>query len=180
MADATASKPETWTRWVALSMAIMAVMAGVITLYMGKFSGKAVMLQGKITNQWGYYQAKSIKQHTYEMQRQQLELATLERGATWTEEIRSNYTAAVAYSKKMLGKYEKEKDEIKADGEKMEKQRDDAQARGGKLSLSLIFAQIAIMLSSVTLITKKKPLWFCGMALMLVSLWYVGVAFGVL
>ena len=80
MADATASKPETWTRWVALSMAIMAVMAGVITLYMGKFSGKAVMLQGKITNQWGYYQAKSIKQHTYEMQRQQLELATLERG----------------------------------------------------------------------------------------------------
>ena len=180
MADATASKPETWTRWVALSMAIMAVMAGVITLYMGKFSGKAVMLQGKITNQWGYYQAKSIKQHTYEMQRQQLELATLERGATWTDAIHSNYTAAIANTKKMLGKYEKEKDEIKTEAEGMEKQRDDAQGRGGKLSLSLIFAQIAIMLSSVTLITKKKPLWFCGMALMLVSLWYVGVAFGVL
>jgi hypothetical protein len=61
---------ERWLSWLALSTAFMAVISAVTTMYMGKFSSKAVLMQGQETGQWAYYQAKSIKLHTFEMQEQ--------------------------------------------------------------------------------------------------------------
>jgi len=158
-------KADRWTQWVALSMAIMAVGAGVLTLYMGKYSSRAIITQGKITNQWGYFQAKSIKQHMCELHKQQLDIAVAERSATWSAETRTAF---------------EEKAEIKAEAEGLEQTRDDAQQRGGKLSYALILAQIAIMLSSVTLITKKRPLWYLGLSMFAVAGLLVAMAFGVL
>jgi hypothetical protein len=176
----TDAKPETWTRWVALSMAIMAVGAGVLTLYMGKYSSRAMMTQGKITNQWSYFQAKSIKQHACETHRMQLELTRIERGGAWNPEVRAAFDEALTTVKKEIARYKEEKAAIQADAEKMEGLRDAAQQRGGKLSYALILAQIGIMLSSVTLIAKKRPLWYLGMALIAVSLVIVGAAFNLL
>lgn len=138
------------------------------------------MTQGKITNQWSCFQAKSIKQHTCETHRMQLELTRIERAGNWNPETRAAFEEALATVKKDIARYNEEKATIKADAEKMEGQRDAAQQRGGKLSYALILAQIGIMLSSVTLITKKRPLWYLGMALVLVSLVIVGAAFGLL
>jgi len=173
----TETKPETWTRWVALSMAMMAVGAGVLTLYMGKYSSRAVMTQGKITNHWSYYQAKSIKQHTCENHRQKMELDRIERGGAWNAETHAAFDEALAKAKKEIARYNDEKAVIKAEAEEMEAQRDTAQKRGGKLSYALILAQIGIMLSSVTLITKKRPLWYMGIGLIAIAGGIVAAAF---
>ena len=64
------------------------------------------------TNQWGYFQSKSIKQHTYEIQKQKLELERLalpdmpKAAARKYEEVIANYD-------KNIQRYEKEKNEIK-------------------------------------------------------------------
>jgi hypothetical protein len=173
-------KADRWTQWVALSMAIMAVGAGVLTLYMGKYSSRAIITQGKITNQWGYFQAKSIKQHMCELHKQQLDIAVAERSATWSAETRTAFERATAAAAKEVSRYSQEKAEIKAEAEGLEQTRDDAQQRGGKLSYALILAQIAIMLSSVTLITKKRPLWYLGLAMFAVAGVLVAMAFGLL
>ncbi len=65
---------EKWQGWLALSMAIVAVMAALTTLYMGKYSSRAIMAQGQESDQWAFYQAKSIKQHSFEMSMKALEL----------------------------------------------------------------------------------------------------------
>ncbi len=44
--------------------------------YRGKFSSRAVLLQGQETDRWAFYQAKSIKSHAYDLQKQHLELLT--------------------------------------------------------------------------------------------------------
>lgn len=49
------SKSDTWMSWVALATAIMAVSAAVTTLYMGKYSSRAILNQGQETSQWAYY-----------------------------------------------------------------------------------------------------------------------------
>ena len=58
---------ERWLSWLALSTAFMAVISAITTMYMGKFSSRAVLMQGQETDQWAYYQAKSIKSHTFEI-----------------------------------------------------------------------------------------------------------------
>src|SRR6266566_3862358 len=52
---------ETWISWVALSTAILAVLAAIAGLLSGKHANEAMMSQIEASDQWGYYQAKSVK-----------------------------------------------------------------------------------------------------------------------
>ena len=52
---------ENWISWVALSTAILAVLAAIAGLLSGKHANEAMMSQIEASDQWGYYQAKSIK-----------------------------------------------------------------------------------------------------------------------
>ena len=141
----------------------MAVFAAITTLYMGKFSTRAVLLQGIESNQWAYYQAKSIKQHTFEIQKErlELELATQER---LSPSARERYAKAIAAYGAEVKRYDAEKKEIKAKAEELAKQKEKAQFMGGNYGYSLIFLQIAIMLSSIASLTKKHYLWYTGMS----------------
>ena len=82
------SKNEKWMTWVALSTAVMAVLAAITTLYLGKFSSRAILVQGQETNQWSYYQAKSIKSYLYEIQIEFMEMERLE-GASKNGKVQS-------------------------------------------------------------------------------------------
>src|SRR6266513_5396132 len=50
-----------WISWVALSTAILAVLAAIAGLLSGKHANEAMMAQIEASDQWSYYQAKSIK-----------------------------------------------------------------------------------------------------------------------
>ena len=51
----------TWISWVALSTAILAVLAAIAGLLSGRHVNEAMMNQIEASDQWSYYQAKSIK-----------------------------------------------------------------------------------------------------------------------
>src|SRR5438046_3331022 len=50
-----------WISWVALSTAILAVLAAIAGLLSGKHVNEAMMNQIEASDQWSYYQEKSIK-----------------------------------------------------------------------------------------------------------------------
>src|SRR6476659_11189576 len=50
-----------WISWVALSTALLAVLAAIAGLLSGKHANEAMMNQIEASDQWNYYQAKSIK-----------------------------------------------------------------------------------------------------------------------
>src|SRR5207249_9106275 len=52
---------EVWISWVALSTAVLAVIAAIAGLLSGKHANEAMMSQIEASDQWSYYQAKSIK-----------------------------------------------------------------------------------------------------------------------
>jgi len=52
---------EKWVSWVALSTAVLAVLAAISSLLSGKHANEAMMSQIQASDQWAYYQAKSIK-----------------------------------------------------------------------------------------------------------------------
>jgi hypothetical protein len=155
----------TWITWLALTTAFLAVFAAVTTMFMGKYSTRAILAQGHETDQWAYYQAKSIKGHTYEIQKQKLELELATLQGKIPGSVAEKYKNAIAGYDKNIAKYEKEKAEIMADAKALAKKKELSQEMSGNLSMSLIFLQIAIVLSSVAAITKKKQLWYAGLAI---------------
>ena len=110
---------ETWITWLALTTAFLAVFAAVTTMYMGKYSNRAILIQGQETDQWAYYQAKSIKGHTYEIQKQKLELEFLSLQATMPAAVAEKYKKTITDYEANIKRYEKEKSEIKAGAEKL-------------------------------------------------------------
>lgn len=153
---------EKWQGWLALSTAIMAVLAALTTLYMGKYSSRAIMTQGQESDQWAYYQAKSIKEHSFSMSKKGLELQMM-------VQKRMPFMVAEEY-RKTIGKYDDEikrysaeRQEIKAKAEEIARRKLKAQEMGGDFAYALIFLQIALMLSSIASLTKRHYLWYIAL-----------------
>jgi len=165
-ADRAATKEkerrEAWTKYVSLSVVIIAVIAGIATQSSGKYSGRTQMSQAQASDQWAFYQAKSIKEHLDEVT-----LAQLTRGGD-TNAVEVSRT--VKELRENLARYEKEKAEIKARAEGLEKVRDDSSRRSGKMAIAISYFTVAIATASICLVTKKKPLWFVAMILAAVAI----------
>jgi len=144
--------------WLALSTAIMAVLAALTTLYMGKFSSRAIMTQGLESDQWAFYQAKSIKLHTFEMSRKALELQYRSQKGL-PPDVAADFEKTLAKYGDEIKRYDSEKKEIKDKAEGIAKVKHTAQEMGGNFAYALIFLQIAIMLSSLASLTKRHYLW---------------------
>ncbi|OGW48522.1 MAG: hypothetical protein A2078_02525 [Nitrospirae bacterium GWC2_57_9] len=152
-------KKEPWLNYLALTTVVFAVCATLSTLKGGGFSTRSVMAQSEASDQWSYYQAKSIKGYLYELQREKLELEirTLRSGA-------GDYEKKIAACKAKTERYEKEKEEIRQKAEELEERRDSAQRHSGAFGLAAMFLQIAILLSSIAALMKQKYFWYLGIA----------------
>lgn len=148
-------KRDAWTKHVSLTMVLIAVLAGIATLKGGGFTTRtlkemntATFNQAEASDQWSYYQAKSIKQNLYEIE---LDHAS----ATQVEKLKAK-----------IQKYEKDKADITVEAKKFEAERDAARKTAANaaehskgMGLAITFFQVAIALGGVCLIVKKKPLW---------------------
>jgi len=160
---------EAWTKYVSLTVVIVAVFAAIATQWSGKYSSRtlvrlndATFNQTQAANQWAYYQAKSVKQNLYEVSRSQIQ-DTADPNAAAKQR---------AVTDERIARYEKEKTEIKGKAEEFEQRRDQAREaatvaseKGSAMSLSVAVLTIAIAVASICLVTKKKPLWIISMLL---------------
>ena len=156
---------ERWTKYVSLTMVVVAVLAAVATLKGGGFStrslkemNEATFNQAQASDQWSYFEALSIKENLY-----QLELDRLTNGP-------APDAGTVAKMKAKLDKYDKSKADITAKAKEYEAVRDAARAQAAVsaehskgMGLSITLFQVAIALGAMCLIVKKKPLWFAAL-----------------
>jgi len=160
MAD---DKKEPWLNWLALTTVILAVCATMATFKGGGHSTKSVMSQTKASDQWAYYQAKSIKGYIYDLQRDKLQLELKANAASLSPELQKDYTDRILSYKEKVDTYETEKTGIKKKAQELEDFRDLCSKHSGAFGMAVIFLQIAILLSSIAALLKKKPLWLAGL-----------------
>ncbi|MBC7452733.1 MAG: DUF4337 domain-containing protein [Massilia sp.] len=174
MAD---DKKEPWLNYLALSTVILAVCATLSTFKGGGYSTRSVISQAQASDQWAYYQAKSIKENIYQLQREkvQLDLATLDQNAPAAKV--AAFRAALAGYEKKVDKYAKEKIDIEQKAVQLEKQRDDAQLNGRPFGLAVILLQIAILISSIAALIKRKMLWYAALPVGLLGIVYFADGF---
>jgi len=155
-------KKEPWLNYLALTTVIFAVCATLSTLKGGGYSTRSVMSQTQASDQWAYYQSKSIKGYVYELQKEKFEM-DLKTIKGMPRALAADYEKRIAAYREKIDRYEKEKEEIKKKAEELEKRRDDAQTHSGAFGLAAMFLQIAILLSSIAALMKRKLFWFIGM-----------------
>jgi hypothetical protein len=161
-------KKEPWLNWLALSTVILAVCATLATFKGGGFSTRSVMSQTRASDQWSFYQAKSIKGYIYEMQKDKLELEL--KGMGGKSPQAEEYRKKIEEYGKKVAKYEGEKAAIQKDAKNFEAVRDEAQKHSQAFGIAVIFLQIAILLSSIAALLKKKPVWLLGVAVGIVGI----------
>ena len=151
-----------WNKYLALTTAFIAVIAAIATLVSGNFANKAllekndaVLLQNKASNQYSWYQAKGIKKSLTEFLYQQKKDEKL---------------------KQTVERYGKEQAEIKTQADNYAKQVDEANARSEelfeqhhKIALAVTFFQIAIALSAMSALLKRKSFWFFSVVVTIVG-----------
>jgi hypothetical protein len=133
----------------------MAVITAYGSLKGGGYSSRVLLNQAKASDEWAYFQAKSIKRALAEM------------------EGRLGSPEAQADAKKRAENYQKEQDEILRKAKAYEADRDEAAKHGPPLGTGIASLQIAIALASVCLITKRRSLWAASTALGTVGLLYL-------
>ena len=174
MAD---DKKEKWLNYLALTTVILAVCATLSTFKGGGFSTRSVMSQTQASDQWAYFQSKSIKGYIYEMQRDKLELELKTMGGKIAPNVAEEYEKKIEDYNKKIAKYETEKSDIQKEAKRFEEVRNDAQRHSQIFGIAVIYLQIAILLSSIAALIKKKPVWFLGVLIGLVGIVYFANGF---
>jgi hypothetical protein len=154
-----------WLSYGALVTVLLALGATLSTLRVGSFSNKSILYQTQASNQWAYYQAKSIKSYLYELQKDRLELEAKLQAGTASKEVLDAYQQRIESYSAKLKTYDQEKAEISQKAKKLEEERDVAQVHSRAFGLAVILLQLAILLSSIATLMKKQSVWALGIFL---------------
>lgn len=152
---------EKWMQWVALTTTILAVCAAISALRASSYSTRAQLTATRETSAWAYFQSKSIKQHTCEVERDLIQALMLE---AKNPETRGHLDPVLSACLNDIQRYDKEKTEIRKQAEDFTKLEEECKKHSGAFGLAVMLFQISIMLSSVGALLKKQQLWYVGLA----------------
>jgi hypothetical protein len=168
---------EPWLNYVALTTVIFAVCATLSTFKGGGYSTRSVISQEQASDQWNFYQAKSIRGSLHAIQKENLEMELGLLGQNVGREIIIKYQLAIAEAQKGVEKYDRQKKEIEEKARMFESARDNAQRNGKPFGVAVIFLQIAILLCSISALFRRKALWYMAVFVGAIGLVFFGNGF---
>jgi len=148
---------ESSLKHVSLAISVLAVLVAMVTVLGHREHTEAVLMQARATDTWNEYQARNIRST---ITSRTSDMLTLQPSAD---------SAAV---KDKLADYAKQqakwKDELKEDSDKAkeyEAEVDVAEHKAVKFDMGEALLQIAVVLASITLLTRRQSFFFGGLAL---------------
>ncbi len=139
---------------VTFTMAVLAVVLAATTLLGHRAHTEEVLLQSKATDQWAYYQAKNIRVHTYELFLDLLSVTAVKDPAE-AFKVKEKYTGH-------LERYKDDLKEIEGEAHALEAEGAMAQRRANRFDLGEVCLDAAIVIASLTLLTKRREFWQLG------------------
>ena len=129
-----------WISWVALSTAILAVLAAIAGLLSGSHANEAMMSQIDAADQWGFYQAKSIK-------------------AAVLDAKTSLSPTSTAADKQKAAKYQEEEATIRSEAERKQAEAKAHFHKHEVYARSVTLFQIAIAIAAISALTQRRVFW---------------------
>ncbi|MCX5891054.1 MAG: DUF4337 family protein [Deltaproteobacteria bacterium] len=166
---------ETWVTWVALTATVLAVLAAIAALKATSYSTKVQLATTREANQWAYYQAKSIKEHSYALNRDILAAVRLQE--TKNPKLQRFLTDKIKEYEGEVARYDQEKGQIKKGAEDIQKEQEVYKQKNGNFAVAVMLLLIAIMCSAVGALIKKKIMWLLGLILGGWGIYYFVIGF---
>jgi hypothetical protein len=138
-------------RKVALTMAVIAAMMAIVSVAGHILTTEELLAQQKASDQWSYYQAKSIRRYESDIARDMLAAANA--GAAAVNKYGAN-----------VERYEKEGEEIQVEARKLEQESHLRGAQAFRTHIGEVFLEIGIVLASLAILTKRRIMWNSSMA----------------
>ena len=158
--------------FVALFVAVVATFMALCNVKDGNVVQAMQQAQARQMDQWNFYQSKSTKQHiaenSAEMLRVQLEMITVLK-----PDVKAHVEAKVTALDAAAKKYEKEKEQIKAEAEAAGKEYEALNVHDDQFDLAEACLSVGIALAGVTALTRKR--WLFGVACTFAG---IGILFG--
>jgi hypothetical protein len=142
---------------VTMTMAVFAVLVAATGLMGHRSHTEELLLQTKATDQWAYYQAKDIRRRNYELFIDELSVFTLQ-NSDKIDKIKEKYS-------KEIERYRDQEKDIQAEARSAENEVAVNQRRANRFDLGEVMLEAALVICSITLLTRKKAFWVFGLAL---------------
>jgi len=149
---------ERWVMYVALSTAVIAVLAAITGLLAGNHADDAMLTQIHASDQWAFYQAKGIK-------------AELLASTDHMLVIMGKQSDTV--DNKKIAKYKQQQQEIMQKATEYQKESDVHVERHDVLARGVTLFQASISIGAIAIITRRKPLWFVSLTFAAIGLFFL-------
>ena len=150
---------ESWISWVALSTAILAVLAAIAGLLSGMHANEAMMSQIEASDKWAYYQAKGIKAAVLD--------AKTSLSAQASEEDRAK-----------AERYSEEQNEIQKEANEKQTEAKSNFHQHEIFARSVTMFQIAIAIAAISALTKRRAFWFVSLVFGAAGCVFLALGFG--
>ena len=157
-----------WIIYLSFSTAVIAVLAAIASLESGAYSNDALLLkneallaQTKASDQWAYYQAKSVKGTIYSSQAAQLLTSNAELGQKEAE----RYGREEAEISKTANELEKK---VAEDSERSS----ESMEHHHRFAYAVTMFQISIALAAIAALSRQRAVWLGGLLVAVVGLVY--------
>jgi hypothetical protein len=137
---------------ISSTMAFLAVLVATATLLGHRAHTEEVMKQADLHDQWSFYQAKNIRQHEDEL--------FMANSAAAAPDFRDKIAAE-------LKRYAADKDQIHDKAHELEAEVQKEGSRADRYDWSEVLLEIALVITSITLLSGRKIFWYSGMAIAL-------------
>jgi len=142
---------------VSLTMAILAVLVAIVSLLGHRAATEAVLNQAKASDQWAYYQAKNIRGNEDKLFAN-LTAITPASNSEALAKIREDYLQEA-------DRYKDQEKEIEAEARKLEQEVALEQKRADRFDLGEVFLEIALVITSITLLSGRRMFWQLGLGM---------------
>ncbi len=154
---------EPWIMGVALTAAVLAVLAAITALLAEHHANHAILTAIGASNQWAYYQAKGIKASNVTTR-----IITLE----------AQGKPPLEKDQKKLAQYESDQERIKEQATELQEESELHLHTHLPLAFGVTLFQVAIAIGAISVLTKRKVFWYvaigfgvAGFLALLLGLW---------
>lgn len=147
---------------VTITMAILAVVVAAVSLLGHRAHTEELLLQNKSTDQWAYYQAKNIRRHSYELFLDLLSVSE-PKNTEMADKIKQKYSREIE-------RYNGEQKEIETEAKNLEQEVNLERRKGDRFDMGEVCLECALVICSITLLTKRRIFWAGGLFLGLAGL----------
>lgn len=139
------------------TMSLLAVLVAAVSVIGHRAHTATILNTEKASDSWAQYQAKSIRRSNYRLF---IDLLTVTptKDAAQAGQLKAKYDSE-------LQRYEGELKDISNTAENYEKQAEQSERKASRYDLGEVCLEAALVITSITLITRRKFFWGMGSAL---------------